>query len=41
MARAELKFGKDPANRRLAEGIIAAQEKEIAGMLDWLEKHGK
>ena len=41
MARAELKFGKDPENRRLAEGIIAAQEKEIAGMLIWLEKHGK
>jgi len=41
MARAELKYGKDAANRRLAEGIIKAQEKEVTEMLDWLAKHTK
>jgi uncharacterized protein (DUF305 family) len=41
MARAELKYGKDPESRKLAEGIIAAQEQEIAGMLDWLKKRTK
>jgi uncharacterized protein (DUF305 family) len=38
MARIELKYGKDPKNRKLAEEIILAQEKEVKGMLDWLEK---
>lgn len=41
MARAELKYGKDPFTRQLATGIIAAQEKEIAEMKDWLSKHAK
>lgn len=41
MARAELKFGKDAQNRRLAAAIIAAQEKEVTQMLAWLQKHGK
>jgi len=41
MARAELKYGKDPENRKLAEGVIRAQEKEVTGMLDWLARHSK
>jgi uncharacterized protein (DUF305 family) len=41
MAKAELKYGKDPFTRKLAMGIIAAQEKEIAEMKDWLSKHVK
>lgn len=41
MAQAELKYGKDPFARKLAAGIIAAQEKEIAEMLDWLKQQTK
>jgi len=37
MAKAELAHGDDPWARQLAEVIIAAQEKEIAAMLKWLE----
>jgi uncharacterized protein (DUF305 family) len=37
MAEAELAHGDDPWARALAETIIAAQEKEIAEMLEWLE----
>lgn len=37
MAVAELAHGDDPWARALAETIIAAQEKEIAEMLEWLE----
>lgn len=41
MARVELKFGTDPENRKLAEEIIKAQEKEIMEMLAWLGKRAQ
>jgi uncharacterized protein (DUF305 family) len=39
MARVELQSGKDPELRRLARGIIAAQDKEIAEMHRWQAAH--
>ena len=39
MARYELANGKDPAMRRMAQNVIAAQEKEIAAMKSWQAKH--
>ncbi|KPH80205.1 CopM family metallochaperone [Bosea vaviloviae] len=41
MARVMLAHGKDPELKKLATGIIADQEKEIAIMRDWLKKNGK
>ena len=40
MARIELQYGTDPELRKLAQGIIEAQQKEIAFMLSWQEHHG-
>ncbi len=37
MAKVELQYGHDEKLRAMAEEIIAAQEKEIAEMNDWLE----
>ncbi len=41
MARVILAHGKDPALKKLATGIIAEQEKEIAMMREWLKANGK
>jgi uncharacterized protein (DUF305 family) len=41
MAKIELQYGKDPDMRKLAEGVIAAQETEIKFMTEWLAKNGK
>ncbi len=41
MAKVVLAHGKDTQTRKLAQDIIAAQEKEIAMMQDWLKKRGQ
>ncbi|MBX3539031.1 MAG: DUF305 domain-containing protein [Chelatococcus sp.] len=41
MAKIVLEHGKDPQIRKLAEEIVAAQDKEIAFMQGWLAKQGK
>lgn len=41
MAEVELKYGKDPEARKLAETIIADQQREIKQMQDWLKVHDK
>lgn len=40
MAKVELKYGKDPELRKMAERMIADQEREIAEMKAWLAKNG-
>jgi uncharacterized protein (DUF305 family) len=39
MAEVVLEYGKDPEIKALPGAIVAAQEKEIAEMKDWLAKH--
>jgi uncharacterized protein (DUF305 family) len=41
MAKIVLEHGKDPELRALAEGVIKAQESEIAFMNAWLAKNAK
>lgn len=41
MARIVLEHGTDPDVRKLAEGVIAAQESEIKWMETWLAEHGE
>lgn len=39
MAKVVLEKGKDPEIKKLAEGVIKAQESEIKMMNDWLKAH--
>lgn len=39
MAKIQLKYGKDPELQELSQAIIEAQEKEIAFLKAWVEKH--
>jgi uncharacterized protein (DUF305 family) len=41
MANIVLKQGNDPIIRKLATGIVTAQESEIKMMKEWLAKHDK
>jgi uncharacterized protein (DUF305 family) len=41
MAKVELKYGKDPVLRKMADDIVKAQEKEIGEMKSWQAKNGK
>lgn len=39
MAKVVIAHGKDPEIRKLAEGVVTAQEAEIEQMQDWLARH--
>jgi uncharacterized protein (DUF305 family) len=41
MAKVALQFAKDPEVLKLAQGVVTAQEAEIAFMKDWLAKNAK
>ncbi len=41
MAKVVLQYGRDPEVKKLAEGIIKAQNEEIVWMTTWLIKVGK
>lgn len=41
MAQTQLKYGKDPEMRKLAEEIIRTQQPEINLMQAWLKKNKK
>ncbi|CAA9337831.1 MAG: hypothetical protein AVDCRST_MAG90-1844 [uncultured Microvirga sp.] len=41
MAKVMLQYGRDPELRKLAQDIVASQEKEIAFLQDWLRRAGK
>jgi uncharacterized protein (DUF305 family) len=41
MAKVVLEHGKNPETKKMAQEIIAAQEKEIAFMREWLKKQGQ
>jgi uncharacterized protein (DUF305 family) len=40
MAKVVLQHGKDPELKKLANEIVAAQDKEITVMREWLKKRG-
>jgi uncharacterized protein (DUF305 family) len=40
MAKVVLQYGKDAEIKKLAEGVVSAQEGEIAMMKQWLAAHG-
>jgi uncharacterized protein (DUF305 family) len=41
MAKIVLEHGKDPELRKLAQDVVASQEREIAFMQEWLKKKGQ
>jgi hypothetical protein len=41
MAKTVLAFGKDPEVKKVAEGIINAQQADINSMKEWLKKQGQ